>query len=220
MFGWASKPGGFGANWPEGLAYLVLGLVGALITLYVYAGDLLPSMGGGVRLALMQQDIDDFRRRRNQALDAITECAKAPGTCDAATVAGWTMLGNQSSTEIARVEAAQSAERRRLIAVAVPSYLVLGGFFAAALATTALQALFIGFGWTAIADRAGLKRGQDEAKKQRDQEVDTIVTRVAAQDAELQQLRAAGAKTLQEKQALLGTLDKLKRRLRARRRRV
>lgn len=100
-----------------------------------------------------------------------------------------------------------SSERRRLIATAVPLYLLLGGFFASALATTVLQALFVGFGWTAIAVRAGLKRDQEQAKKQRESELEEIVSDVAAKDAELTELRQVSARTLREKADLAAQLD-------------
>jgi hypothetical protein len=213
LFPWAARVGGLATNWPEGLLYAALGTIGALLTVYLFAGDLLPSMGGRARLALMQIDIDDFRRRRRDALDALTRCASSPTSCDAATVAGWTMLANTSAAEIARIEGTLNSERARLVATGVPLYLILGGFFAAALASTALQALFVGFGWTAIADRAGLKRDQEASKKEKDEAADRFVQTMAAKDQDLTQLRDASQQVQREKQALAAANLRLRRML-------
>ena len=218
LFPWAAKSGGLTANWPEGLLYAVLGTAGAMLTVYLFAGDLLPSMGGKARLALMQIDLDDFRQRRKDALDALTACAKSPTPCDAAKVAGWTMLANSSATEVARVEDALNRERARLVATGVPLYLILGGFFAAALASTALQALFVGFGWTAIADRAGLKRDQEVSKKEKDEAADRFVQAMAGKDQDLTQLRDASQQVQREKQELAAANVRLRRQLAERQR--
>lgn len=58
-----------------------------------------------------------------------------------------------------------AGERWRLFLIGFPMDVLLGGFFATALTVNAVQALAIGFGWTALADRIGLQRALDVKKQ-------------------------------------------------------
>ncbi|HYV02523.1 MAG TPA: hypothetical protein VEM93_09375, partial [Actinomycetota bacterium] len=83
-------------------------------------------------------------------------------------------LSKDFETTITRMEASIAKDRWRLFRLGFPVYILLGGFFATAFATNLLQAILIGFGWTAVADRIGLNRELDARKAIKDDKVDTL----------------------------------------------
>jgi hypothetical protein len=105
---------------------------------------------------------------------------------------------------VAFLEKRVSRERWRLFLIGFPLYVILGGFFAVAVAQTPLQALGVGFGWTVVSDRFGLKRElaarRDIREKavvavvdqKRQAEKDAAVARVEAELARLQRDQAVG----------------------------
>lgn len=198
LFAWAFKPGGLATNWPEGLLYAALGVVGALVTLYLFAGELLPSMGGKAALSLKQSELENQQKRQHEAQDALTECARKPGSCTEANIQLWTSLVDHSTSEAARIEQLIDRARRQLFLTGVPLYIVLGGFFATAAATTIVQALLIGFGWTAVAERIGFKREVDARKDEREKQLEVAEQELQAQKAYSERVRAAALRTLDE----------------------
>jgi hypothetical protein len=174
IFPWASQEGGFVANWPEGLFLGMLGLFGAAVTLYLFAGEMLPSMGGKADLLVSQSEVANFKKLREEVLAERKECLQKNGTCSNDRITALGELYDDYAIEITRLEDAITRERKSLLRQAVPLYFLLGGLFASAFALNALQALVIGFGWTAIAERIGLKREHDALQKVRSTEVDEL----------------------------------------------
>lgn len=198
VFGWAFKAGGVGANWPEGGMYALLGMIGAAVSIYLFAGDLLPSMGGKARLAIKQAEADSLKATRKQALDhAMRELDQDNPHMDK--VSSWQSVVGSCSTEIARIEAEVGSERRGLLLTATPLYAVLGAFFATLIATNVLQALVIGFAWTAAADRLGLKREQETRKEEREKLEATLQGRIAEKSKQNLELQSAALVALDER---------------------
>jgi hypothetical protein len=165
FFPWASKPGGFAGNWPEGLAHFGIGLAGALVTVYLFLGEFLPSMGGKAEYELMRHELSDLKKRKDRALTELERYAKGESALSAERREAEQHLSDDLEADIERLEHKITRERWRLLGLGIPMYLLLGGFFASALAVNPIQAMAIGFGWTAIADRFGLQKELQEKSK-------------------------------------------------------
>lgn len=181
LFSWADD-GGFGDNWLSGLGLALLGIVGALVTLYLFLGEFLPSMGGKADYEELRLEIDELARRRDQQLEPREDYVRGSSSMSAEERVEATKLTEDLNRIIERKERAASALRHSLAIIGFPLYVVLGGSFAVLFAGDALQALLIGFGWTAVADRFGLKRELDEKSRKRDEASGKLVD--AAKEAE------------------------------------
>jgi cell division protein FtsB len=172
IFPWAQ--GGALENWVQGLVRFLLGVIGALVTAYLFLGEFLPSMGGKVEVELQKNELDDLKKRRNDILALLEAHVKGDDKISTERVEAAKGLFLDFDTTIGRIEAEMTKERWRLFRIGFPIYVLLGGFFAAAFATNLLQALLIGFGWTAVADRFGLKKEQDVRKQKKDEQIDKL----------------------------------------------
>jgi uncharacterized protein YlxW (UPF0749 family) len=81
-----------------------------------------------------------------------------------------------------------TSERWRLFTLGFPLYVVLGGFFALAFARDVFQALLIGFGWTAVADRFGLSREEAVRREFRDKQIEELRQQAAGVEPLTQEL--------------------------------
>ena len=73
--------------------------------------------------------------------------------------------------------------------------------FAVLFATNALQAILVGFGWTAVADRIGLRSELDEKSRQREDEINKLTDKAQAAELlrqELETTKDALSKTTSE----------------------
>jgi hypothetical protein len=167
FFPWTDEPG-FSANWLSGLGLALLGIFGALVTIYLFLGEFLPSMGGKAEYEALGLEIEDLSKRRDKQLSPRERFTRD----------GHHMTNDQRDEAakltadlngiIAGKERNAQKVKRELVAIGFPLYVLLGGAFAVLLASTAPQALLIGFGWTAVVDRFGLKRELDEKSRKRD----------------------------------------------------
>lgn len=191
FFPWA-RSGGFGANWAEGIGFAALGIIGALVTVYFLLGSFLPSMGGKAEYDETRVELEDLIGRRDAQL-AIRE-RFARGEMPAlppAQLAEADRLTAELTAAVDKKADLLEKQRRGLQLVGFPLYVVLGAAFAVLFATNALQALLIGFGWTAIADRVGLGK-----------ELDVKATRREVQIAKLQREAEGGVQARSEVEAL------------------
>jgi hypothetical protein len=201
LFPWIES-GGFEANWGEGLGFAGLGIVGALVTIYLFLGGFLPSMGGKAEYEATRLEIEDLTKRRDKQISLREQHARGDAAISMERLAEADKLTDDLGTMIEAKEARAAKLRRELIAVGFPLYVVLGGVFAVLFASNALQAILVGFGWTAVADRIGLKRELDEKSRQREEEINKLTER--AESAEL--IRQELATT---KEALKKTTEEL-----------
>jgi hypothetical protein len=197
IFPWA-EDGGVSKNWRDGLFLFIVGFVGALATVFLFLGEFLPSMGGKADYDAVLGETEVLKKQRDEAIATRTRLLAAADVAggDVAwrkeQLRGQEGLTQDLDTVIAREEKRSTTLKWRLGLLGMPMYLLLGGFFAAAFATNFLQALLFGFGWTAVAERIGLKR-ETEAKVQRKDEI------VAALPDQAQQEMTSVRQTLEDK---------------------
>jgi hypothetical protein len=201
VFPWLARPGGFAANWTTGLGHFVLGVVGALITVYLFLGEFLPSMGGKTLYELTRQELDDQKKRRDAAVidreklgQALSGRDKLPA--DEAAAIDVRLRASEGlllgfDRHIRRLEREAGRERWRLFLLGFPMYVVLGGFFATAFALNTIQAVLIGFGWTAVADRIGMQKELAVKKQLTSEQINRVET---ASLEELKKLRESNQK--------------------------
>ena len=201
FFPWASAQGGFSENWLTGLAHFGLGLIGALVTVYLFLGEFLPSMGGKVQYEVIRQELEDQKKRQDaeitnrqklsQALVGRNKFGDGEAAVIRARLRASDSLVRDFDHAIDRFEHQVTKERWRLFLIGFPMYILLGGFFAAAFALNAIQAFVIGFGWTAVADRLGLQKELDVKKQLTKDQISKVE---AASIDEIKQLKEANAK--------------------------
>jgi hypothetical protein len=190
IFAWAYAEGGAAQNWPTGLIYALLGIVGALTMVYLFLGEFLPSMGGKAEYEALKGELEDYKVRRDETLKNREKYAR--GEAAALTLERLTAENNLTDDydkTIERLERQISQDRWRLFWLGFPIYLVLGGFFAAAFASNEIQAILIGFGWTAIADRIGLQREFAVKKESKDSTIIQLETRARQAQVELEAMK-------------------------------
>jgi hypothetical protein len=139
LFTWASTTP---PDWGRGALFAVLGLVGALVTIFSLIGGAVPTTAGQAKIDAETERLERLSLRLEELINASPPNAAA----------------------IAAVESAVNnlrddlwAERWRQFGIAAFFYAVLGAFFSAMLAKDLLQALFIGAGWTGLLGTLGLK---------------------------------------------------------------
>ena len=156
LFTWATGPS---PDWGRGVLYALLGLVGALITVFSLIGGAIPGTAGYMRIEAGMKRVED----REKILDKLIEDPK------------------RKPEEIEAIEAATNnlrddirKDRRHQFALAAGLYAVLGAFSAAMLAQDLLQSLVIGAGWTAFLGAMGLKKDYADRKSVKDQTTEKL----------------------------------------------
>ncbi len=189
FFPWASE-GGFSDNLLAGLGLAALGAIGALILIFVFLGSYLPSMGGKAEYMALQVEISALTKRRDQML-ASREGFVRNGT-DLGTERRQeaTKLTEDLGAVIKSKEDEASRKYRQVLWLGIPIYVVVGGVLAVLLATNALQALLIGFAWTSIADRMGLRREESEKESVKEENVAKFEGFVDEKDRKITDLEA------------------------------
>jgi hypothetical protein len=204
VFPWATS-GGFDDNWVQGLGFALLGLIGALVTVYLFLGEFLPSMGGKAEYEEGKVELEELVKQRNAQLELREGYAAGKGKATDAQLRAAETLTGSLDTAISQKESSLTQERRRLVAIGMPIYLVLGGAFAVLFAANILQALLIGFGWTAIADRLGLNKELAVRSAKRDETIAKLSDKAKEGDqakVDLAATEARADKLAQASQAL------------------
>ena len=163
FFPWATN-GGVSDNLLTGLGFAALGIAGALILIFGLLGSYLPSMGGKAEYDALQVEIKALAERRDKQLasrERFVRDGEDPGAERRQEAAG---LTDDLSRVIESKEEEARRKYRQALSLGIPIYVLVGGALAVLVASNALQALLIGFAWTSIADRLGLKREQTEKK--------------------------------------------------------
>jgi DNA repair exonuclease SbcCD ATPase subunit len=189
LFPWIES-GGFDRNWAEGLGLIALGVVGALVTIYVFLGDWLPSMGGKADYEALKIEIDNLKRRWNKQINLRERYTIKEAEIASERIAEADKLCTDLAAEIEARATEAGSLRRNLSGVGLPLYAILGGAFAVLFAENAAQAILIGFGWTAIADRLGLKRELDKKTERREQEISKLEEEADAAESAREELKA------------------------------
>ena len=164
---------------------IILLLIGALITVYLFLGEFLPSTGGKVNYEHLRLELEDKKKQRDskmverqalgQKLNGLTQLDPQHAAALEAQVAESNTALETYNRQIEFLAKEVARERWHLFMMGLPIYLVLGGFFASAFAVNYLQAIVVGFGWTAVADRIGLKKEAAEKSRLTKEHIDQIV---------------------------------------------
>ena len=154
-------------------------------------------MGGAAQIDALSVELDAAKRNRDSSLNRRQTLLNGAGA-DPGTIAGEEHLTADYQAQIADLGRQISVERRRGLSLGIPIYVLLGGAFAAAVATNLVQALLIGFGWTAIANRFGLAKDQQQRTQIRQTEaqqvqatIDDLATRLRSVEPERRTLEKA-----------------------------
>jgi hypothetical protein len=139
LFTWATTTP---PDWGRGALFAVLGLVGALVTIFSLIGGAVPTTAGQAKIDADTERLEMFYRRLEELINA--------SPLDAAAIEAVERAVNNLRDDL-------WAERWRQFGIAAFLYAVLGAFFSAMLAKDLLQALFIGAGWTGLLGTLGLK---------------------------------------------------------------
>jgi len=122
FFPWVSKDPKVPTRWTDGIVHFFLGLIGALVTVYLFLGESLPSMGGKAKYDLVEQELQDFKSRREKALKAREEYARGETEPPVERLEAELRLSNDYERTIRRLEAQLTQERWNLFLVGFPVY--------------------------------------------------------------------------------------------------
>jgi hypothetical protein len=173
LFPWVHS-GGFSKNWLHGLGFVGLGVVGALVTVYFLLGDFLPSMGGKAEYEELKLELDELGRRRYRQIEIRERFARGDSTISDEQLQAADRLTEDLGQAITQKQREIQNQKRGLLAVGLPIYVLLGGAFAVLFSSNGLQAFIIGFGWTGLADRIGLNRELDARSSKREVEIQKL----------------------------------------------
>lgn len=171
-----------------GLVYFGLGLLGSVSTVYLYSGDALPSMGGTARLKKWQVELEEREKKKKEWEDKWEKELEQLHTMIVSSEGSVGGVGfndrinaNQKMVrekrarvrsigqEIMDVKNSLKEERWRILKIAIPLYVFLGGGFSVLLSKDIVQSILIGAFWTGAASAIGLKRqGEEEVKRDED----------------------------------------------------
>jgi hypothetical protein len=143
-------------NLATGAIFLILGFIGALVAIFGLIGSVVPGTNGKATLEIQITRLETEEKRLDQL---INDDETNPELLKAVEIAV-----NNIRDDITQ-------ERRKQFNQAACIYLILGAFFAAMLATNMLQAIVIGFGWTAVIGVLGLKNDQEYRKDKKDEAI-------------------------------------------------
>jgi len=150
LFTWAT---GAEPDWMVGGLYALLGLFGALITVFGLIGGAIPGTAGAARI---EANMIRVQKREDRVQQLYEEENPDPDLLKELRIGS-----NQFRDDV-------EADRRRQFFSAALLYAILGAFFATMLAQDILQAIVIGAGWTAYLGALGLKRDYAERKEIKD----------------------------------------------------
>jgi len=148
-----------------GAAFVILGFVGALAAIFGLIGDVVPGTNGKALLDARMKRLESEEQRLDQM---IKDPDVKPEQLSAV------------SNAVNKIRDDISNDKRRQFTLAAFIYLVLGAFFAGMLATNMLQALVIGFGWTAVVGVLGLNSDNQFRKSQKDGAIDDLENKITA----------------------------------------
>ena len=162
LFKWATA--GESPDIFSGAMYALLGLVGALITIFGLIGGAVPGTAGYSKI---EAGLNRLEARASVLDKLILDADANPSTADASLI----KAVQEANTSL---RAYLRKERWSQFILATVLYAILGAFFAAMLAQNILQALVIGAGWTAYLGVLGLKKDFAERKAIKDRTTEKL----------------------------------------------
>jgi hypothetical protein len=201
LFPWFQAPDPLADRLGVGGLQLLLGLIGALVTLYAYNRDFLPAAGGRAHLRILEAELADAKARHAQSLASREELLGDPTVTQYRLDAAAAVTADRKAT-VTELTTQATRERRAVLRLSIPLYLILGPLLAVMLAQSQLQALVIGFGWTAFAQSLGLSREKAEAKTLGEEVVESSQADLDRLGDELASANARIIRLEQERRAL------------------
>jgi hypothetical protein len=184
FFPWVTG-GDFSDNLLTGLGLAAMGVAGSLILVFTLLGSFLPSMGGKADYEALQLEIAALSKRRDQQLLAREKYVRSEVNLGAEERQEASNVTHDLTEVIQGKEEEARRKYRQVLWLGIPIYVVIGGALAVLLATNALQALLIGFAWTSIVDRLGLKREEKEKEERRGDLSNDLVTEAKQREDEV-----------------------------------
>jgi hypothetical protein len=172
-------------DWTNGIVYFLLGFLGAAVISYFFLGGYLPSMGGKAEYDAATGELDRKRKARDEILLQRAKLIESPLPLPVQKIDALDRLSDDYAAEIADLRDDISKERLRLVTLGSLLYVFIGAAFATVFATTFAQAVLIGAGWVAIADRFGLKRQEEKRTDYRDTQIAELENEAKRLGAEL-----------------------------------
>jgi hypothetical protein len=157
-------------NWETGTLYALLGLTGALVTMFSLIGGAVPGTAGKARIDAETAQIDRLYQR-------LFGLAESPDL-DPQGIKALNDTIDKMRDDLRR-------ERWRQFGLAFVFYTILGAIFASALAYDHLQAIVIGAGWTGYLGAVGLKGDFAERQRIKNESLDAageVVSRLGRGD--------------------------------------
>lgn len=173
IFPWVTS-GGFDENWLQGLLFAALGLVGAAVLLFFSLGEFLPAMGGKAEYVARRAELDELVKQRDTQYTLREAYVRGEGSTTPEQAEAAAALAGDLESSIQHEQRELTHERNRLFGIGMAMYAVVGAAFAVLFAANELQALLIGFGWTAVAERFGLKREVEERGAERGDAIEEL----------------------------------------------
>jgi len=141
-------------DWGTGILFALLGLVGALVTVFGLIGGAVPGTAGQAQIDADTERLERLSRRLEELINTSELNADA--------IAAVENTVNSLRDDL-------RAEKWRQFIIATGFYAILGAFFATFLAHDILQALIIGAGWTSFVGTLGIKKDYQERKSMKDE---------------------------------------------------
>ena len=139
-------------DWSTGGLFALLGLIGALTTVFGFIGGAIPGTAGKAKIDKDQADLDRCIKRIDELISG--------DDIDPDVIHSIQQHANNLRDDI-------RTEQWKQFWIAMILYAFLGAAFATMLADSYLQALIIGAGWTALIGTLGLKKDYQERKDEK-----------------------------------------------------
>ncbi len=200
------ESGGFADNVGEGIAFAVVGLVGSMVTAYYAAGGFLPSTSGKAEYEALEFERADLRERFDASMAIATDEADVAAERRDAALKSAEVLKQRLDA----VTSEAAALKRSILGRALPFYLLIGSAFAVMFAENLAQALLIGFAWTLLAERFGMKNEQETKEKVRKDDIEKIEREAKAGERHRKEAIEAKAEARAKQEKLDATETALK----------
>lgn len=176
LFSWAmTNP----PNWVQGVLYVVLGVIGALVTIYFAIGGTIPT-ASGVKL---EAEFKELEKKNKELAELRKKALENPTSVNPSLIDAFSNDADKQRDDLER-------KRQGMFRNWALMYVLLGAFFAALLAQDLLQAITIGAGWTSFLAAVGLSKENQETKSEAAKEAEIVEQAIKELEKKLDQLKA------------------------------
>ncbi|MDL1910862.1 hypothetical protein FBQ81_09255 [Chloroflexi bacterium CFX6] len=179
LFSWATTNP---PNWLQGILYVVLGVFGALVTIYFVIGGTIPTASG----AKLEDEFKELEKKNKELSELRQKALENPSTANPALIDAFSNDADKQRDDLER-------KRQGMFRSWSLLYVLLGGFFSALLAQDLLQAITIGAGWTSVLAAFGLNKEKQEAKSEATKQADIVEQSIKDLEKKLAQLKTLAA---------------------------